>query len=210
MAARDAVSGRWKRMEAWMRPPYSLAVLVFQHAPRPLRAKRATGGRDVRAARQWRPHGGRADRRIREQRKILHSVANFQGTTRMPKDRVADDLGREPMMIVRIGRWHHVPVSPASLAAAKPGYRDDTVWGHLALSLSSAPTPLCMLSISPVIRPAILAGTRADRTILPASDSCPSGALWLKLSGSWCELAAVCEEMVDGRRTKGHLSVRSV
>ena len=40
-------------------------------------------------------------------------------------DSVADDLSRKPMTVMRVGLWHHVPVSPAFAAAANPDYRDN-------------------------------------------------------------------------------------
>jgi hypothetical protein len=40
-------------------------------------------------------------------------------------DSLADDLGRKSMTVMRIGRWHHIPVSPTTVTAAKPDYRDN-------------------------------------------------------------------------------------
>jgi hypothetical protein len=40
-------------------------------------------------------------------------------------DSVADDLGRKPMTVMRVGWWHHVPVSPNSFDPANPDYRDN-------------------------------------------------------------------------------------
>jgi hypothetical protein len=40
---------------------------------------------------------------------------------------VADDLGGEPMAIVRVGRQLHAPVSSAAEQATRAGYRDNAV-----------------------------------------------------------------------------------
>jgi hypothetical protein len=52
------------------------------------------------------------------------NIAQAEAEHVVQPDSVADDLGRKPMTAVRVGRWRHIPVSPAYLAAAKPGYRD--------------------------------------------------------------------------------------
>jgi hypothetical protein len=55
-------------------------------------------------------------------------IAQTEAEHMIQPNRVGDDLGGEPMTVVRVGRWHHVPISPASVAAAKPDYRDNAVW----------------------------------------------------------------------------------
>jgi len=59
-------------------------------------------------------------------------------------DTVADDLSREPMTVMRIGRWHHIPVSPATAAAAKPDCRDNALSGNLSTNRPDRIRPLLL------------------------------------------------------------------